>query len=110
MCFLFAASTRQYGSVSMVFKYMTPEKCSEYTKLLDHYLAAIFALKDCNHKKYRMKKLPKEVNLCNTWKLLHKIPIMTFYKLSKKQIKSGKGRQRKRTLKLLRMGFPSLSK
>jgi phosphohistidine swiveling domain-containing protein len=68
----------------MVFKYMTPEKCSEYTKLLDHYLAAIFASKDCDHKKYRMKKLPKEVNLCNTWKLLRKIPIMTFYKLSKK--------------------------
>jgi hypothetical protein len=92
----------------MVFKYMTPEKCSEYTKLLDHYLAAIFALKDCNHKKYRMKNLPKEVNLCNTWKLLHKIPIMTFYKLSKNTNQIRKRAAKETNLEIAKDGISKL--
>ena len=95
MRLLFCGSTRQYGNASMVFKYMTPEKCSETSKLLDPYLAAIFASKDCDHRKYKMKKLPKEVNLRNTWRLLRKIPIMTFLQtVEKVQRKSRKGKGR----------------
>ena len=78
------ASTRQYINMSMVFKFISPEFCSKHARVLDHYLADIFASTDCDRKKYRIKKLPKEVNLCAALTIINKVPLWKLYKTSRR--------------------------
>ena len=80
---LFKASSRQYGNLSIFFKYMSTETCSNAAKLVDAYTASLFDSTDCDRDKYRMKKLPNGVNIRNLWKLIRQIPLGRLYKIGK---------------------------
>ena len=80
----FNGQTRQYNNFSIYFKFVSPEYFAKSSMLLDPYSASIFASKDCNRDKYRMKKLPKGVNLRNAWWLFRQVPIMKLHKIGKK--------------------------
>ncbi|KAL9178428.1 hypothetical protein ACHAXT_003758 [Thalassiosira profunda] len=81
---MFCASTRQYINLSIFFKFVSPKTCAKEAELLDPYLASLFASKDCNRKKYRMKRLPKGVNVRNLWYFVRKAPLWQWYQIGKR--------------------------
>jgi len=83
---MFNASTRQYFNLSLAFRWFSPEYFSKKSILLDPYISHTFASSDCDRKKYKADRMPKEVNLCNAIRLLRKIPMLRWYKKSRKYI------------------------
>ena len=81
---MFCASTRQYANLSLFFRYISPGYCAKNADLLDPYLASLFRSSDCNMKKYRLRKLPKEVNLRNAWWITRNVPMWKLYKIGRK--------------------------
>mmetsp|Transcript_29137 Transcript_29137/g.44050 ORF Transcript_29137/g.44050 Transcript_29137/m.44050 type:complete len:460 (-) Transcript_29137:770-2149(-) len=83
---MFNASTRQYIRLSIVFRWLHPKTFSKEVELLDPYLARTFESSDCNRKKYRAKKLHKDVNLRNAIKIMRMHPWWKYYNLSRKYV------------------------
>lgn len=81
---MFAASTRQYLNMGLVFKYVAPETFAKLSEMMDPYLTATFRSKDCDRKKYRAKKLPPGITLKSSLRWVKKIPLWTMYKMSRK--------------------------
>ena len=81
---IFVAETRQYANVSFLLRYSTPERIAKHSDFLDPYLASLFRGSDCDKSKYKMKKLPKGVNLRNAWKLIKAGRYIEQYKILKK--------------------------
>jgi len=81
---MFNSSTRQYFNMSHLMKYMSPVSLSGMMQTLDHYLADILKSSDCDRKKYRSKKLPKEMTLRNAWFYLKKFPYKKLSSIAKK--------------------------
>ena len=81
---IFVAETRQYANVSLLLRYSTPERIAKRSEFVDPYLVSLFRGSDCDKSKYKMKKLPKGVNLRNTWKLIKAGRYIEQYKISKK--------------------------
>ena len=81
---MFCASTRQYANLSLFFRYISPKFCAENADLLDPYLAGLFRSSDCDRKRYRLEKRPKEVNLRNAWWIARKVPMWKLYKIGRK--------------------------
>ncbi|KAL7549106.1 hypothetical protein ACHAWF_012374 [Thalassiosira exigua] len=63
---------------------MSTEKCANSAELLCPYTASLFRSSDCDRSKYKMKKLPKGINLKNSYKLFRQIPLMRLYKIGKR--------------------------
>jgi len=81
---LFCGETRQYMNQSMALKYRSPEQIAKGAEMLCPYTASLFRSSDCDRDKYRMKKLPKGINLRNSWKVFRQLPIMKLHKISKR--------------------------
>ena len=81
---MFCASTRQYANLSLFFRYISPDFCAKNAELLDPYLAGLFRSSDCDRKKYRLRKLPKEVNVRNAFWIARKVPLRKLYKIGRK--------------------------
>lgn len=81
---MFCASTRQYANLSIFFRYISPNYCGKNAELLDPHLAAIFRSSDCDRRKYRVRKLPKEINLSSAWRIARRIPMWKLYKIGRK--------------------------
>eukprot|EP00804_Cyclotella_cryptica_P029066 CCRYP_005271-RA/>CCRYP_005271-RA protein AED:0.03 eAED:0.03 QI:55/1/1/1/1/1/3/1252/583 len=81
---VFNASTRQYGNLSIYFKFITPKYCAKECLVLDPYLSSLFASKDCSRKKYRLEKLPKGVNIRNFIWILRQVPVLKFHRIARK--------------------------
>jgi len=81
---MFKASTRQYVNLSVFLKFFSPEYFAKEAVLMDPYLASLFGSKDCDRKKYKVKKLAKGINMKNFIYYLRKYPIMEQYKIGKR--------------------------
>lgn len=80
---VFNGSTRQYVNLSIFFKYLTPAYFAKESSFLDPYLESLYKSKDCSRSKYRMKKIPKEVNIRNGLWYIRKLPLRRWYKTSR---------------------------
>ena len=80
---MFNASTRQYLNLSMAFYFCSTGYFAKEAMLLDPYLASLFSSKDCDRKKYKAKKWPKDASLKKLVWIIHQIPIMEYYRTSK---------------------------
>jgi hypothetical protein len=67
---------------SISLKFVSTEYLAESSKLLDPYLASLYASKDCDRETYRMKTLPEGVNLRNTLNLIWQCPWRKLFKIS----------------------------
>mmetsp|Transcript_9735 Transcript_9735/g.21063 ORF Transcript_9735/g.21063 Transcript_9735/m.21063 type:complete len:552 (+) Transcript_9735:153-1808(+) len=105
---MFNASTRQYVNMSIFLKYMSTDHCSKESMLLDPYLSSLFASKDCDRGKYRMKKLPKGVNMKNLWWLFRQFPLMQYYKIGKKYKKDPE-KAKEKYLEILKKDMSNLA-
>eukprot|EP00581_Thalassiosira_minuscula_P020085 CAMPEP_0183718270 /NCGR_PEP_ID=MMETSP0737-20130205/11576_1 /TAXON_ID=385413 /ORGANISM="Thalassiosira miniscula, Strain CCMP1093" /LENGTH=917 /DNA_ID=CAMNT_0025947801 /DNA_START=170 /DNA_END=2923 /DNA_ORIENTATION=+ len=81
---LFYGETRMYMNQSMTLKYQSPSQLAKGAELMCPYTASLFRSSDCDRDKYKMKKLPKGINLRNTWKLFHQFPMMKLYNIGKR--------------------------
>ncbi|KAL9178930.1 hypothetical protein ACHAXT_011903 [Thalassiosira profunda] len=69
---LFCGENRIYANMSLQFN----TRQSTLT-------ATLFRSSDCDRSKYRMKRLPKGINLRNTYKLARKLPLLKLNKIAK---------------------------
>jgi hypothetical protein len=97
---MFNASTRQYSNLSIYFKVLTPKYFSKESLVIDPYLSSLFASKDCSRKKYRAKKLPKEVSLCNAFWIIRHMPTLKLWRIARK-FKKGPEKAKLRYMKIV---------
>jgi hypothetical protein len=89
---MYCGKTRQYGNVGLVMKYMSKERLSESTEMMDPYMSSIIRSKDFDPEKYKTKHwIPKGVTFGSTWTFLNTFPTWTLYKKGKKYANDPKG-------------------
>mmetsp|Transcript_61201 Transcript_61201/g.72659 ORF Transcript_61201/g.72659 Transcript_61201/m.72659 type:complete len:985 (+) Transcript_61201:104-3058(+) len=106
---MFRASTRQYFNLSMVLKLTSTKSMAKQSAMLDPYLESLFLSQDCDRKKYRCKKLPKEINFRNAWWYFRKFPFFRYYRIGKKYI-SNPAKAKKDYKQMARQDLENLKK